>query len=71
MPSSRKKTARRKAARKKTAAPSGRVPDGDVRLTANIRQSLHLRLKIEAAHRRITIGELVEELIQKNIKSRR
>ncbi len=55
----------------KPAVLSGQVPDGDVRLTANIRQSLHLRLKIEAAHRRITIGELVEELIQKNIKSRR
>ena len=70
MPSSRKKTARRKAARKKTAAPSGRVPDGDVRLTANIRQDLHLRLKIEAATRRITIGELVEELISKNVRRR-
>ena len=63
-----KARSRKKPARKK---PSGQVPDGDVRLTANIRQSLHLRLKIEAAHRRITIGELVEELIQKNIKSRR
>ncbi len=55
----------------KPTGTSGQVPDGDVRLTANIRQSLHLRLKIEAAHRRITIGELVEELIQKNIKRRK
>lgn len=55
----------------KPAGLSGQVPDGDVRLTANIRQDLHLRLKIEAAHRRITIGELVEELIAQNIKRRR
>ena len=66
-----KARSRKKPARKKPSGKSGQVPDGDVRLTANIRQSLHLRLKIEAAHRRITIGELVEELIQKNIKSRR
>ncbi len=56
----------RPAPRNKTAAPkvSGAVPDGDVRLTANIRQDLHLRLKIEAAHRRTTIGELIEEYIE-------
>ena len=54
----------------KPTGKSGQVPDGDVRLTANIREDLHLRLKIAAARRRITIGELVEELIQKNIKSR-
>ena len=42
---------------------SGLVPDGDVRLTANIRQDLHLRLKIASAHRRTTIGEIIEELI--------
>ena len=31
---------------------SGLVPEGDVRLTANIRQDLHLKLKIASAHRR-------------------
>lgn len=46
---------------------SGMVPEGDVRLTANIRGDLHLRLKIEAAQRRTTIGELIEELIDKYI----
>ena len=62
-------------ARKKVAAPravpapaakkvSGLVPDGDVRLTANIRQDLHLKLKIASAHRRTTIGEILEELIE-------
>ncbi|MBI1919503.1 MAG: hypothetical protein HYS23_00330 [Geobacter sp.] len=44
---------------------SGLVPEGDVRLTANIRQDLHLKLKIEAAHRRTTIGDLIEELVER------
>jgi len=62
---------RKKPARKKSAGRSGQVPDGKVGLHANIRDDLHLRLKIEAAKRRITIGDLLEELIQKNLKSRR
>jgi hypothetical protein len=41
----------------------GPVPKGDVRLTANIREDLHLKLKIVAATRRTTIGELIEELV--------
>jgi hypothetical protein len=44
---------------------SGLVPEGDVRLTANIRDDLHLKLKIIAARRRTTIGELIEELVEK------
>ena len=44
---------------------SGMVPEGDVRLTANIRGDLHLRLKVEAAQRRTTIGELIEALVEK------
>ncbi len=58
-------------AARKAAAPkavSGLVPEGDVRLTANIRQDLHLRLKIAAAHRRTTIGEIIEELVEKHVK---
>jgi len=43
---------------------SGQVPEGDVRLTANIRDDLHLKLKIAAARRRTTIGELIEELVE-------
>ncbi len=46
---------------------SGQVPEGDVRLTANIREDLHLKLKIAAARRRTTIGELLEELVEKYI----
>lgn len=48
-------------------AVSGLVPEGDVRLTANIRQDLHLKLKIAAAYRRTTIGEMIEEMIEKYV----
>lgn len=55
-----------KPVKKGTAAKAapGPVPAGDVRLTANIRQDLHLKLKIAAATRRTTIGELIEELVE-------
>ncbi len=46
---------------------SGQVPTGDVRLTANIRGDLHLKLKIAAAQQRTTIGELIEEMVEKYI----
>ncbi|PLX83349.1 MAG: hypothetical protein C0617_12565 [Desulfuromonas sp.] len=71
-----KNTASPKRPKRKTSAPSpprrksaakkgsGQVPEGDVRLTANIREDLHLRLKITAATRRTTIGELIEELVE-------
>jgi len=48
-------------------AVSGLVPEGDVRLTANIRQDLHLKLKIASAYRRTTIGEIIEELVEKYV----
>uniref|UniRef100_C6E3I3 Uncharacterized protein n=1 Tax=Geobacter sp. (strain M21) TaxID=443144 RepID=C6E3I3_GEOSM len=48
-------------------AVSGLVPNGDVRLTANIRQDLHLKLKIASAYRRTTIGEIIEELVEKYV----
>ncbi len=57
----------RKTTGKKTTNVSGLIPTGDVRLTANIRQDLHLKLKIAAAHQRTTIGELIEKLIEKHI----
>jgi|TARA_R110000764_G_scaffold10577_5_gene32146 hypothetical protein len=46
---------------------SGQVPEGDARLTANVKIELHTRLKIEAAKRRIYIGDLLEELIENHI----
>ncbi|GFO56622.1 hypothetical protein GMSM_36290 [Geomonas sp. Red276] len=59
------KVARKQNAPKKV---SGLVPAGDVRLTANIREDLHLKLKIASAHRRTTIGEIIEELVEKHLK---
>jgi hypothetical protein len=57
---------KRGAAKRVVKGPlSGQVPEGDVRLTANIRDDLHLKLKIAAARRRTTIGELIEELVEK------
>lgn len=44
---------------------SGLVPEGDVRLTANISENHHIKLKIAAAKQRTTIGELIEQLIDK------
>jgi hypothetical protein len=43
---------------------SGQVPAGDVRVTANIRKDLHLKLKIRAAEERTTISELIERWIE-------
>lgn len=40
------------------------APAGDVRMTANIREDLHIKLKIEAAKRRTTVGELIEQMIE-------
>lgn len=55
--------------RKPQGAPSksGQVPEGCVRLGANIRADLHLRLKVLAATRSTTIGELIEELIERSL----
>jgi hypothetical protein len=64
----RKKPAKPPVRKAEAKAVSGLVPEGDVRLTANIRQDLHLRLKIAAAHRRTTIGEIIEELVEKHVK---
>ncbi|MDP6586255.1 MAG: hypothetical protein QF535_16510 [Anaerolineales bacterium] len=46
---------------------SGRVPSGDVRLTANIRDDLHQRLKIHAAKEKTSIRDLIESMIESNI----
>jgi len=51
-----------------TGSPLSRLPpSGDVRLTVNIRDDLHQRLKIAAVKRRTTVGELLEELVEAHI----
>jgi predicted HicB family RNase H-like nuclease len=42
---------------------SGQVPQGDVRLTLNVREELHQKIKIASAMTRVTMGQLVEQLI--------
>lgn len=51
------------AARAKTATTgqkSGLVPAGDVRLTVNIKDDAHQKLKIRAVQERTTVGDLIE-----------
>lgn len=43
---------------------SGLLPDGDVRLTANIRADLHMALRMRAVQERTTAGELIEAWIE-------
>jgi len=71
MPKTRRASAARPALNKTpkrqlpaAAGLSGHVPKGDVRLTANIRADLHLKLKIRAAQQRTTVGELIERWIE-------
>ena len=42
---------------------SGQVPCGDVRLTANIKNEIHQKLKIASVITRTSMGELIEQLI--------
>lgn len=46
---------------------TGHVPDGDARLTVNIRKDLHKKLKHSAVDRETTVGEIIEQLIDKYI----
>lgn len=57
-----------KTMKQKQTSSSGQVPDGDVRLTANIGEEYHLRLKIAAARRKTTVGELIEQMIDYCLK---
>jgi|GEM_PF-1965395 len=56
---------KRSAGKTKDVKVSGQVPAGDVRVTANIREDLHLKLKIRAAEERTTVGELIEQWISR------
>lgn len=46
---------------------SGQVPDGDVRLTVNVKKELHLKLKMASAMTRTTMGELIEHMVAKQL----
>ena len=60
-----KKTAPR--ASKVVSSNSARVffaPEGDKRLTINMREDLHKRLKIAAIEQGSTVGEILEKLVE-------
>jgi predicted HicB family RNase H-like nuclease len=44
-----------------------KVPIGDVRMTANVSKGHHRKIKMAAAREGTTIGELLEQLINKYI----
>lgn len=46
---------------------SGSVPTGDVRLTLNVRNEIHQKLKVASAMTRTTMGQLVEQLIAEKL----
>lgn len=46
---------------------SGQVPEGDVRLTANISSPLHTKLKMASVMTRTTMGELIEQMIAEKL----
>lgn len=43
---------------------AGLIPPGDVRVTANIRADLHMKLRMRAVQERTTVGELIEQWIE-------
>ena len=43
------------------------APEGDKRLTINIKQELHKKLKFEAIEQGITVGEIIEQLVKKHL----
>ena len=43
------------------------APEGDKRLTINLRQDLHKRLKILAVERETTIGDIIEDLVERHL----
>jgi len=45
----------------------GNIPEGDIRLAANINRKLHKRLKLAAVQRETTIGQLIEQFIKKHL----
>ena len=60
-------TAAKKTAVKGAESKSGKVPESDKRLTANISKRHHIKLKVAAAERDTTVGELIEELIDRHL----
>lgn len=47
-----------------TGSKSGMVPAGDVRLTVNVRDDIHQRLKIRAVQEKTTVGDMIEAWVE-------
>jgi ParG protein len=47
---------------------SRNAPEGDQRLTINLREDLHLRLKIASAKAKTTIGAIVADLVERHVE---
>ncbi len=43
----------------------GQLKEGDVKLTANVKEELHIKLKVKAAMERTSISDIVERLLVK------
>ena len=43
------------------------APEGDKRLTINIKEDLHKRLKFAALKQDTTVGEIIEQLVESNL----
>ena len=43
------------------------APPGDTRLTVNLREDLHLKLRMKALEQRTTAGEILEQLIERHL----
>ncbi len=43
------------------------APKGDKRLTINLRKDLHKKLKIVAIEKGITVGEIIEHLVEEHL----
>jgi hypothetical protein len=44
------------------------APEGDRRLTINLRADLHKKLKLKAVEQETTIGEIIEALVERDLK---
>jgi hypothetical protein len=44
------------------------APEGDRRLTINLRADLHKKLKLMAVEQETTIGEIIEALVERDLK---
>jgi len=62
------KRAPRVKSKTKGAAASKLKPSSKIRLSVSIGEDLHLRLKSEAARRKMAVGEVLEQVMRRHLK---